>query len=123
MKLFRKVFILTKIIKMLMQVKTAVVLTFVGLLLLILVFAVANDFNKWRYLITQHPITTLWVIIYNVIFYGFIWWLISKFNLFKRWFPQKNSDVQMDKKRLIMILVVMVLPVVIVLLVMFFLKR
>ncbi|MBI2550065.1 hypothetical protein HYV83_02690 [Candidatus Woesearchaeota archaeon] len=107
-----------------MKVKTAVVLTFVGLLLLALFVAVANDFNKYRYLVTQHPITTLWVIIYNVIFFGFIWWLTSKFGFFKRWFPQKSSDVRMDKKRLIMILVIIVLPAVIgILLVMFFLKR
>lgn len=109
---------------MIMRVKTAVVLTFVGLLFLALFVGVATDFNKWRYLITQHPVVTLWGIIYNVIFFGFIWWLTSKFNLFKRWFPQKSSDVQMDKKRLIMILVVIVLPAVIgILLVMFFLKR
>ena len=109
---------------MIMRAKTAVVLAFVGILLSALVVAIANDFNKWRDLVTQHPIATLWVIIYNVIFFGFTWWLTSKFGFFKRWFPQKSSDVQMDKKRLIMILVVMVLPAVIgIMLVMFFLKR
>ena len=107
-----------------MRVKTAVILTFVGILLLALVVAVANDFNKWRDLVTLHPIATLWVIIYNVIFFGFIWWLTSKFGFFKRWFPQKSSNVQMDKKRLIRMLVFMVLPMVIgIMLVMFFLKR